>query len=182
MSGIKGVVLLTRFDFIEERRGRDGLKKLMDKIKLDDKRAFSQPIGISKEYPEIYLSAIDDMMLKELFDNDLQQFRELGHWNARVLMPRYFQIYLEDQNILGFLEQMGRMRPILIGLGEMGVAELSRKMYLVRINYGQPYLESVHLSELGFLEEGCRMCGAKNFKSETVESDEISVEYQMSWK
>ena len=182
MSGIKGIVILTRFNYIEMTYGREKLKDFLDKIDVQGKESLIQPIVISKDYPEKYLKAIDELMLKKFFDNKESVFLELGCWNARRLMPRYFQIYIDERNPKSFLLQMERMRYILIGLGEMHVSEIDTNSYWVRINYGQAYLESVRLSELGFLEEGCRLCGANNLQSTIQRRNDISVEYQINWE
>ncbi|MBD3224675.1 MAG: hypothetical protein GF313_08090 [Caldithrix sp.] len=181
MSGIKGLVILTRFDFIEEQFGRERLKKFIDAIDIPQKNPLIQPIGISKEYKEIYLKTIDELMLKEFFDDDTNNFLKLGHWNAKHLMPRYFQVYVENKQPGKFLQQMVVMRPLLIGLGDMKISEVDNHRYYIYINYGQPFLESVLLSERGFLEEGCRMCGANKVRSKDITSNDISIEYELSW-
>ncbi len=182
MSGIKGIVLLTRLNYVEQHYGKDGLKAFFDKLKVTKESPLFQPIIVSKDYSESLLSEVDKGLLAEYFKNDVQKFYELGAWNASYLMPTYFQIYIDEQNPGGFLEQMSRLRPYLIGLGEMNVSQIEKNQYYVLINYGQTYPESVRLSELGFLEEGLRMCGANDVKSTIEEKDETSVEYKIQWK
>ncbi len=182
MSGIKGIVLLTRLHYVENHYGKDGLKEFLDKLDVDKDSPLFQPIIISKDYSEELLQDIDKVLLKEYFNNDIQKFLELGQWNAHHLMPTYFQIYIDEKNPGGFIEQMALLRPHLIGLGEMLVSEIEPNQYLIRINYGQPYPETARLSELGFLEEGLRKCGAQNVKSKIEEKDETSVEYQIEWQ
>lgn len=182
MSGIKGIVLLTRLKYVEQHYGKDGLKSFLDKLDVDKDSPLFQPVIISKDYPEKLLQDMDQVLLKEYFDNDIQRFAELGILNAHQLVPTYFQIYIDEQNPGGFIEQMAILRPHLIGLGEMMVSAIENNQYLVRINYGQEYPESVRLSELSFLEEGARMCGATELKTKIEEKDTTSVEYQIQWK
>ena len=52
MSGIKGIVILTRFNYIEMTYGREKLKDFLDKIDIQGKESLIQPIVISKDYPE----------------------------------------------------------------------------------------------------------------------------------
>lgn len=181
MSGIKGVVILTRFDFIENKFGKDILKKFQKKIEPAADSIFQQPIGISKDYSESILKTIDDTLLKDLFKGKIEEFTALGRWNAHTIMPRYFQLYIDNRDSAGFLRQMMRMRPILIGLGEMQVSEFEKNTFGIHINYGQPYSESVKLSELGFLEESCLLCGAKNLRHEQIKSSDVSVDFQLAW-
>ncbi len=181
MSGIKGIVLLTRFDYIEEHYGREQLKNLIDSVEVENKNPLIQPVGISKDYAEIFLKLVDEQILQQFFNDDVQTFFDLGKWNAGHLMPRYFQIYLDEQNPGGFLKQMVILRPLLIGLGDMNTSEVNGNHYWVRINYGQPFLQSVMLSEKGFLEQGCRLCGAKAVKTLDHKANDISVEYEIKW-
>ncbi len=181
MSGIKGLVVLSRFDYIEKTYGREKLVQFFDSVKSEDKDQLTQPIGISKEYPDEYLKIIDEYIQKEFFANDESSFLLLGNWNAGHLMPRYFQIYMDDKNPPGFLNQMSNMRKILIGSGEMKIRDLDSNSYDVVIDYGQTFLESVRLSELGFIEEGLRLCGAKKVKTEIKRLNEITAEYKIGW-
>lgn len=182
MSGIKGVVLLTRFDFIASRYGADTLKSFQKALEPYTDNLLRQPIVLSKEYPEYFLKVIDESMQKELFNGNVDEFRSLGHWNAGNILPRYFQLYIDQKDAAGFLKQMVRMRPILIGLGDMQLNDFSLKNFGIHIHYGQPFSESVRYSELGFLEEGCRLCGASDVQCEELESTDVSVNYQLSWK
>jgi hypothetical protein len=182
MNGLKGIVLLTRFDYVEHNFGRDKLKAFMEKLTPDDDSPFVQPIGISKDYPEDTLRLLDELLLTDIFNGDKMRFLELGRWNARHLAPKYFEIYQDEKNPAGFLWQMARTRAIMIGLGEMQISELGPGLFQVRINYGQPYLKSVKLSEQGFLEEGCRLCQARNISVREVRHDDVSIAYEICWE
>ena len=125
---------------------------------------------------------LDNIIKTELLENEESRFLEIGYWSARHLTPRYFQIYIDDKNPQGFLNQMAWLRDTLIGLGEMTLADITKKSQVIHINYGQPYMESVRLSELGFLVEGCSLCGGKNVKWEELSKTNTSVEYQINWE
>ena len=181
MSGIKGVVILTRFEYIENNFGREKLIDMIDKIDFNNKRRLKQPIGVSKEYSENLLSEIDKFILKNYFKGDEKKFRELGHWNAPKLVSRYMQILIDEKNPQAFLKQMIYMRPILFGLGDMQVVELEKNVYELSINYGQPFITSIMESELGYLEEGCRLCGAENVEIEVLEVGERKVDFILRW-
>lgn len=182
MIGIKGVVILTRFDYIESTFGKNKLKEIIGRVNPDREGPLNQPIGISKDYPEILLGTLDNLIKTELLENEESRFLEIGYWSARHLMPRYLQIYIDDKNPEGFLNQMVRLRDVLIGLGEMTLADMTKKSKVIHISYGQPFIESVRLSELGFLVEGCSLCGGKNVKWDELSRTDTSVEYQISWE
>lgn len=182
MIGIKGVVILTRFDFINTRFGSEALKKFQHVIEPQTDMLLRQPVVLSKDYPEAFLKTIDDELVRSLFNNQIEEFRTLGQWNAGNLLSRYFQIYIDEKDVVGFLKQMVRMRSVLIGLGDMHLSAFDDKSYGIHIHYGQPFSEAVKLTELGFLEEGCRLCGASHVQWEELEASDVSVNYQLSWE
>ena len=116
MSGIKGVVILSRFEYIESNFGKDELAEMIKKIDFDNKRRLKQPIGVSKEYSENLLSEIDKYILKKYFNGDVEKFRELGRWNAPKLVSRYMQALIDDKSPEAFIKQMVYMRSILFDI------------------------------------------------------------------
>jgi hypothetical protein len=180
MSGIKGLVLLTRLDYIEQNFGKDKLKSFTDK--LNKNRIQYQPVSISKEYSEELLNLIDEAIKDEIFESDITRFRELGLWNAPRLMPRYFQVYITEKKPADFLKQYAIIRDFLIGLGNMKIVELGKNSFMFHLNYGQPWSESVRLSELGVIEGGLVECGAKNVKLLEEQKTGISIDYKVFWE
>lgn len=181
MNTIKGLVILTRFDYIENHYERQQLVEFVDALDVEDKNQLIQPIIISKDYPVSFLKAIDEKILLDFFNEDEKKFVDLGNWNAHKLIPRYSQVYIDNRNPAGFLYQMSHLRPMLIGPGVMEVMEVDAALMKIRIDYGLTYLETVRLSELGVLEEGCRMCGARNVKMKTLDQNGVYVDYEVSW-
>ncbi len=182
MSVIKGLVLLTRFDFIEHTYDRRKLVEFVDNLDVDDKNQLIQPIIISKDYPVTFLKVIDEQMLKDFFNNDENEFVKMGNWNAHKLLPRYSQLYIDLKDPVGFLKQMGSLRPMLIGPGEMTVFEEEKTTVKIRIDYGLTYSETVRLSEMGLLEEGCRMCSSSLPEMKILDHDGVCVDYLVEWK
>jgi len=181
MIGIKGIVLLTRFDYVDRFLGRDALKALTITLEKNWPNQLMQPVGISKDYPEALLRAVDEELLKLYFDNQVSRFYELGVASAPAVVSRYFQLYADDRNPLGFLQQMARTRRLLIGLGELEVGELNNNTVFIHLNYGQPYLESVLLSEIGFLAGGVEICGAGPVLYTIQGKGEFSIEFILEW-
>jgi len=102
MNTIKGLVLITRFDYIEHNYGREKLIGFVDALKVDDKNQLVQPLIISKDYSIAFLKEIDEQLFSQIFDGDLNQFYDLGKWNAQKLLARYSQIYIDTRNPAGF--------------------------------------------------------------------------------
>jgi hypothetical protein len=161
MPLIKGLVLLSRFEYLEKKYGTAVYQEFLDNISTADHNFAKQPVDTANLYADDLLVAIDQKLLEDYFKRDLEEFRKLGQWNAQNLMPKYFQLYLSEQKPVDFLDQFSRLREMLIGTGETKINVLDKKTVLVCTDYGQPIPRNVCLSEQGFITEGLRLCGAK---------------------
>jgi hypothetical protein len=164
MSHVKGLVLLSRFEYLDFKQGTGELKKLVKKTSTDEANFVRQPVDGANLYPEEILVRVDEALLADHFDNNLEEFFILGQWNARNNLAKYFGLYMDEGGPKAFLDQFARLRESLIGSGEMTISESSNDKLLVVIEYEQPVPKSVCLSEQGFMSEGLVLCGAKNLK------------------
>jgi|GEM_PF-1780370 len=167
MPLMKGLVLLSRFEYLEHKYGTTVYREFLDTISTADHNFSKQPVDTANLYSDDLLVTIDQRLLEMYFKQDLEEFRKLGEWNARNLLPKYFQLYLSEQNPVDFLEQFARIREMMIGSGETRINPASKKSVILSTNYGQPIPRTVCLSEQGFLTEGLHMCGAK--KAQMIE-------------
>ncbi len=168
MSQVKGLVLLSRLEYLEKIKGPSIYKEFLKKISTEEQNFVRQPIDSANLYPENTLVEIDQILLDEYFAGDVAEFRRLGVWSAGYLMGRFFQLYIEEQKPFEFLEQYARLRDAMIGSGEMSIEETAPGKLIITIDYGQSIPESVCMSELGFLEGSMGLCGAKNLDVEEI--------------
>jgi len=105
MPWIKGLVLLSRFEYLEKKYGTTVYQEFLDTISTADHNFAKQPVDTANLYADDLLVAIDQKLLEVHFKRDLEEFRKLGQWNAQNLMPKYFQLYLSEQKPVDFLDQ-----------------------------------------------------------------------------
>lgn len=164
MSFIKGLVLLSRFEYLESKYGTTTYREFLEKISSTEHNFSKQPVDTANLYTDDLLVTIDQLLLESYFNGDMEEFRRLGEWNARNLMPKYFQLYLTELKPIDFMEQYARLREMMIGSGETRINPVDTKAIMLSTNYGQPVPRNVCLSEQGFIAEGLRMCGAKKMQ------------------
>jgi hypothetical protein len=164
MANIKGLVLLSRFEYLEYLHGPKLYKEFLKKISTVEQNFARQPVDGANFYSDNTLARIDQILLQDYFDSDVEEFRKLGEWSAQNLMDKYFNLYAESQKPVEFLEQFARLRMHLIGSGKMSVLSDGKNSLLVIIDYGQNVPRSVCLSEQGFITGGMHGCGAKDVK------------------
>lgn len=162
MGSIKGIVLLSRIEFIENHFGIEVYYEFLKKISTPEENFRRRPVDGSNSYPDETLVKIDELLLNEYFNNDMMKFLELGKWNAKRMVPKFFTLYIEEKNPVEFLMQYNRLRDFLIGSGTMNLEVNNTKSFEIQIDYEQPIPESVYLSEKGFILEGIKMCSGKN--------------------
>jgi hypothetical protein len=186
MSQIKGLVLLSRFDYLDHKHDLNTLKEFLKKISTPEANFVRQPVIGANFYPENILVMVDEVLLNEYFGGNIDEFREVGIWSARSIVSRYFNIYLEEQKPLDFLSQFARLRDALIGSGEMTVSVHGANSADVTIDYGQPVPRSICLSEQGFLAEGLRLCGAREVNVQEIatasDGQALASKYHISFK
>jgi hypothetical protein len=186
MAHIKGLVLLSRFEYLESRQGTKLFKEFLKKISTGDENFARQPVDGANYYPASTLARIDQILLEEYFNNDLDEFRKMGEWNADTLMDKYFNLYSEQQKPVDFLEQFARLRTYLIGVGDMQIVSTGKNSLMLIIDYDQNVPRSVCLSEQGFISGGLRLCGARDIHIEektcASSPDFLACKYKINFK
>jgi hypothetical protein len=185
MNSVKGLVLISRFEYIEINIGKPDLKQFLREISTSTENYTKQPIVGSNNYPENTIAKIDQLLLTKYFKDNVELFRELGEWNANNFMHRFFNLYLDERLPVDFIYQYARLRTYLIGSGEMQVSGIDKNKIKIVVDYGQTIPRSVCLSEQGFLLQGIKLCGADSieFSEEKCAglSDSTVCEYQVTF-
>jgi len=184
MAQVKGLVLLSRFEYLENKAGFSVYREFLKKISSPEANFVRQPVDGANYYPENTLVTVDEVLLKDHFNNNVDEFRQLGEWNAGNLIAKYFNLYVDEQLPREFLEQFARLRDLLIGSGKMQVMAENDQTIMVIIDYGQSVPRSICLSEQGFITAGLKLCGAKKIELEEIAcaSEEGSLECKFKIK
>jgi predicted hydrocarbon binding protein len=186
MFSVRGLALMSRLEYIENKYGIVKYKEFLKKISNDDINFSRQPVDAAHIYSDQILAEIDRILLEEYLDNDVDEFYALGKWNADNFVYRYFSLYVDNSEPFEFLIQYSRLRDFLLGSGVMETQEIDTNHIALSIDYGQAISKSICLSEQGFIEGGLEQCGAKNIKiKETVcasESDAYKCQFEISFK
>lgn len=162
MNKIKGLVIISRFEYLESKYGTEKYSNFLSEISTEEVNFKRQPVDAASNYPESALTLIDNLILEQFFEGDVSRFRAMGEWDAERFMPRLFNHYIDLKEPKEFLKQYERLRGYLIGSGEMTVTEPEAERITIKIDYGQHIPRSVCLSEQGFISGGMQLCGAKN--------------------
>ena len=94
MGSIKGIVLLSRIEYIENHFGEEKYFDFLKKISTPEENFSRRPVDGSNSYPEDTLVKIDELVLKNYFNDDIKKFFDLGKWNAGRMVPKFFNLYV----------------------------------------------------------------------------------------
>jgi hypothetical protein len=169
MSHVKGLVLLSRFDYLEKKKGPAILREFLIKISTDETNFTRQPVDGANLYPGSLLGKVDQLLLDEYFTNGEHEFFRLGEWNAQNLVDRFFNLYMQGKKPVELLNQYARLRDLLIGSGTITIHPKDKYTISMVIDYGEKIPKSVCLSEQGFISEAMKLCGAKKVEIEETE-------------
>jgi hypothetical protein len=186
MFFVRGLALMSRFEYFEHKFGAEKYRDFLKKISTEEINFSRQPVDGAHVYPDALLAKIDQLLLDEYFDNDLNEFFELGRWDAGNFMYRYFGLYVEKQVPSDFMLQYSRLRDSLLGSGEMIIQILGKGKINMIIDYGQKIPKSICRSEQGFIQGGLEQCGARDIDLQEMrcasDSDTYICEFHIRFK
>ena len=88
MPSVRGLVLISRLDYLEMRFGTDIQREFLRKISTESINFIRQPLESAMSYPDTMLSTIDQILLEDFFNSEVQEFKTLGKWSANNFMYR----------------------------------------------------------------------------------------------
>ena len=78
MGTIKGLALLSRFDYLEGNYGLDKYEEFIKRISTNDENYARQPVVGANNYPESTLTKIDELLINDYFKDKEKEFFRLG--------------------------------------------------------------------------------------------------------
>ncbi|RMG67744.1 MAG: hypothetical protein D6715_04020 [Calditrichaeota bacterium] len=138
MADIRGLVLQSRFDFLEQEQGEGAVQRLKERLTPEHLPMVAEQIFPVNLYPFALLQDIDRALLEVTGTPEEALFSRVGSHLGLLLADRYFYNYIEGQNPQGLLDQLGRLYPYLIYLGGYTVAHSGQGQSRVAIHYPEP--------------------------------------------
>lgn len=158
MNDIQGVVLLSRFEYLEKKLGAQAVSQLVKKLPEHLQHSVQEQIFPVNRYPFQLVQEID-ALIPQLIAEPLEQiFREIGTMFAQNLIEKYFFNYLESKDPAKLISQIGNLYGYLWGFGQYHVVSLkngeARVDYIYEMDIHKPYCWFTQ----EFLIKGLQMC------------------------
>jgi hypothetical protein len=182
---IKGIILKSRMDFIQQRYGDEGLRKLLPHLSGKAKEVFSNPKSIraTSWYDFALQTELDRAICKYLEDGDKGIYLKMGEWSAD---------FQESQSPLSefkgpwkFLQMHSVIFARFFNPGKMELVQIGPSEVHMRLHQFRSNKENCD-TNIGFLRRSLEIIGAKHIMvEETMCTQDPKVpycEYHLKWR
>jgi uncharacterized protein (TIGR02265 family) len=184
MSDIRGIIIQSRLDFLENHPDTNLSQQVIQKLGEPAKQAIGEQVFLTNLYPFHLLKDLDSAIV-ESFDISLKElFKEIGSKTALVMMDRYFFTYIQQKNPQGLLAQIERVYPYVWDFGKYSYNKSGNTEASIKFDYDEDIHKSYCLFIQFFLESSVNICGGKSVKIEEIEceaEDGESCRYKITW-
>jgi uncharacterized protein (TIGR02265 family) len=185
MSDIRGLIIQSRLDYIENQENGAKYQEVFQKLSESVRQAIGEQVFLTNLYSFHLLKEID-AVLGEVTKMPLESlFIEIGQQSTPLMLDRYFYNYMQNKDPHGFLAQIARLYPHLCHFGKYTFAKTGETKAEITFDYD----EDIHKPYCWFIQailrHGIELCGGKSvvLKEKQCEAeDDECCQYQISWK
>ncbi|NOX38273.1 MAG: TIGR02265 family protein [Calditrichaeota bacterium] len=185
MRDVRGLVLLSRIEFLENELDGNAMKQLADMLSPQTREMVTEQIFPVNRYPFSVLKEIDQV-IPQLVSLPLEElFRKIGTHFAPIIVDRYFYNYMVAHQPDKFLVQFKNLYLHLWGFGEYAYDFQDRH----RVTLSFEYEEDIHKPYCWFVQafftESIQLCGGKQVVLNEMECDAENGErcvYKINWQ
>ena len=185
MSDIKGLVIQSRLDYLENHDDQRLWKTVLQKLSEPTRQAVGEQVFLTNLYPFRILKELDTV-LGENLDQPLEKvFRDIGEHFAVTILDRYFYNYIEMQDPQAFLAQIRNLYPYLWNFGQYFYQKSDNHSASVRFEYDEDIHKPYCWFTQAFLKKGIEICGGKAvaLQEETCGAEDgEACSYVLTWK
>jgi uncharacterized protein (TIGR02265 family) len=165
---IKGVVLLSRRQFVKDHFGEDAWEKVLQALPAED-RAELEAIFAAKWYPFEIGKRVDQAIVDVLGAGQESVFEDLGVKSAQRNLEKEHWIFLAPGNPQAFMKKAGLIYRFYYDTGYREYEETGPNSGVMTTHEAESFSAPDCLTVIGWYKEALRRCGAKNV--EVVEEE-----------
>jgi uncharacterized protein (TIGR02265 family) len=184
MSDIKGLMIHSRLDYVENLPDRQQYQRLLQHLGDSVRQSIGEQVFLTNSYPFSLLKELDTAIGEILNSTPESIFRDIGKRSANLVLYQYFFNYVQSQNPHGFLAQIEKLYPYMCNLGQYFYQKTDQKSARLKFIYDadihKPYCWFIQ----EFMQTGIEICcgGKVTLKEIQCEADDgESCMYEVSW-
>lgn len=168
MQKVKGSVLKSRLEFVEEHFGADGVKKLMASLGAEDQEA------LKKMLPSTWLpfevgKRLDDAIVNVLAGGDPKFFEQLGIASADKNLTTFHASFLTPGDPEAFLRKAPQIYGLYYQKGRREWEKTGEREGYLTTYEAETFSAADCLTVVGWYKRALEMCGASSI--EVVEEE-----------
>lgn len=162
-GSIKGGVLTSRLAFLEERRGPEGVERVLATLPGHDRALLLGKINSSGWYPFATGSRLDAAIEEELGGGDAL-FREMGAQSARDNLSPAQRAFVRERDPHALLKGAASIYRLYYDTGKRTFSRRGERKIVLRTHDSETFSRADCLTVVGWHEQVIAMCGGKNVR------------------
>lgn len=164
VGNIKGFVILSRRQFIEQTFGADVWDRTVAALPEDDRLALNGVLLASSWVPLSTCAALDDALAKVVGGRAEEAFRALGRKSAETNLPKLQANFLKGKSPQKFLAQTPSIYRIYYEGGSRDYQPTGERAGVITTTGAEGVTWGECLTVIGWHERALELCGAKNVR------------------
>ena len=161
---IKGVVVHSRKEFVEESFGKGAWEKVLAALPPEDQALLRGAIFAATWYPFEIGDRLDRAIVAVLGHGDESVFEEIGAKSARRSLSREHQYFLAPGNPQAFMKKANAIYRFYYDTGYREYAETGPDSGVMTTYEAETYSHPDCLTVIGWYKEALKMCGAQDIE------------------
>lgn len=176
----KGTAILSRVEFLKERKRMD----VLDKLTVDDRRMVDNALPVGK-YSLALKARLDAAIAQALTPtNPDETYKELGRWSAAVNFEHYHSSFIRQGDLHGFLAKVPQLRRLYYDDGDATYTKRGEHEGVIEMRGAASVEWADCQGTAGYWERALALSGAKDpevVHSKCVAHGDSLCEYTIHW-
>jgi uncharacterized protein (TIGR02265 family) len=163
MQQIKGAVLISRLNFVEQQFGADAVERVLSQLNEEDQRALRMPLTV-RWYPFELGRRLDDAIVQVLGGGDPALFERLGEASAEKNLTTLHKSFLTQGDAHAFLQKAPAIYAHYYDTGRREYVKTGEREGVLTTYDAETYSAADCLTVIGWYRRALEMCGVKGVR------------------
>jgi uncharacterized protein (TIGR02265 family) len=161
MQKVKGSVLRSRLEFVEEKFGADALQNVMQSLSAEDQQALNNMLPSSWLPFEVGRN-LDDEIVKVVGGGKIEFFEQLGVASAEKNLTTVHSAFLTPDDPHGFLKKAPQIYRLYYQTGRREYEKVGEKEAVLTTHEAETFSNPDCSTVIGWYKRALEYCGAVN--------------------
>jgi len=182
---IKGLIILSRKEFVKEHFGEESWGKILEELPLKYRQMITETFLTTQWYPFEIGDHIDKAIVNVLGKGDTLVFEQLGAKSAQKSLTKEHRSFISAGDPQAFMKKAGTIYKFYYDTGRREYRATGPDSGVITTYDAETYSLPDCLTVIGWYKEALKMCGAKKVLMEEEEcraSGGSCCRYKVEWE